>query len=98
MQANIRHVAIGGQQRAHVAQKADAVGRDLDVDVGRKLLADRASRQRRRSARIGRVALDHHHLAARLLQGEEVGNGAADDATADDDDGLGFNGHTKISR
>ena len=40
MQANVGDIAMAGQQRAHVAQKANAVGRYLDVDVGRKLLAD----------------------------------------------------------
>ena len=87
VQANVRDIAMAGQQRAHVAQETNAVGRYLNVDVGRKLLADGAGRQGRRSPCIGRVALHHHDITARLLQGEEVGNGAADDATADDDDG-----------
>ena len=64
---------IDAQKLGRLAQEADAVARQVNVERRGELLADRAGRQRRRGARIGRIALDDDDAAG------EVGVDSPDD-------------------
>jgi hypothetical protein len=83
MQIDDGRLAIDREMRAEIAQEIDAEERDADVDRAGILLADRGRRERRGSQAIGRVLLDHHHLALEAgIGGEVIGDGGADGGTA----------------
>ena len=80
-------LAIDREQLVGLPQEIDAELRDVDVDPGRELLADRARRSHRGGIQVGRVLLDHEHSAPEAgLAGQEVGDGAADDGAPGNDD------------
>jgi len=64
--ARLPEAEIDAQKLGRAAQEADAVARQVDVERCGKLLADRAGRQCRRGARIGRITLDHGDCAGEV--------------------------------
>ena len=68
------------------AEQAERECRQPDVFGDRELLADRGQRQRRRRMGELRILLDERDRAGKPFGAQIVGNGAADDRAADDDD------------
>lgn len=92
--ARLLQTKIDIERLAGVAQEADAIARQMDVERRRELLADRARRQRRGGAGIARVALHHQHPLD--LRREVPGDRGAHHPAADDDDlPSGGRGHAR---
>ena len=87
-QADFGPLALHLEQFSRTPQELHAVAAQFDVDARGELLAYRAGRQGRGGARVARVALDDDDLAGEVRIGaQEIGDGAADGAAADDGDG-----------
>jgi hypothetical protein len=86
MQIDGRLHAVHFEPLADGAQKLDAEQRHLNGERRRELLPDRRGRQRRRRARIRRVALDDGHANRWIGSPQEIRNRTADYPTADNDD------------
>src|SRR6185436_18832669 len=96
--ARLLEPEIDVQKLPRLAQEADAVARQVDVERRRELLADRARRQRRRGAGVCRVALDDDDLAGEVgILCKMVGNGRSHRPATNDCNRTTYFRHTRLS-
>jgi hypothetical protein len=84
-QEDIGCVILDTEVLLHIAQELDAERRHRDIGAGGELLPDAAGGQGRRGDRVSGITLDDRYPAVEAgIGGQEIGDRAADDATADD--------------
>ena len=93
---DLRPFAVDRKQLADIPQERDAEERDLDIDRGRELLADRARRKGGCGVAEGRILVDDEDAAAEAGGGEMIGGRCAvHGAPGDDDVVSGHAGRTE---
>src|SRR5919204_4124854 len=86
-EAKRRHFVVDGQILPNIFHEGSAENRHSDVLGGRELLADSSGRAGGRRRGIGLILFDYYDAAAKIgLAEQEIGDGAADYAAADDGD------------